>query len=485
MPRKKEKFYLYIPDSLYECAGVRDTGEATSYKVAHFLSILTHHVYINSANAKAYWKKDISSKFLRKIYTTNYIEDVIIPLTEEGIIVSDGSYSVDNFPKSYGLNKTLVEEIIQGKYSRVFITNNTLINKINEWRRNTLSLQMEKYPFIEKEAEMLLHLDIDEAVLKQLFDSRVEAIQHSEYKNRHIARNNAIRGLEEIDALTEAKDLLDARVRHSSGRVYHPLVNCPKEFRAAVVDDEGQPYVEVDLRSSQAVFLCKVIAVALKHRLFTLRLNEPAFSVENIIETIIPMLDERINVYDESFPGDFRAFVGAVFLDDIYEDASPENLAQTASKKLLEDVQHTGGYARVSGIKNLVGEERDKAKKKFFKEIFFNYFRKENDELNRDQSVSSAYLDSFYKSYPTVAEFCRTCAAQSVEKKKKSRDLALLLQQTESKFFHEMVSTAIQKPFNYFIVHDALYVPKEYQDYVKEVCELQSAKYFGAVPLFR
>lgn len=61
----------------------------------------------------------------------------------------------------------------------------------------------------------------------------------------------------------------------------------------------------------------------------------------------------------------------------------------------------------------------------------------------------------------------------------------MLLQQTESKFFHEMVSTAIQKPFNYFIVHDALYVLKEYQDYVKEVCELQSVKYFGAVPLFR
>ena len=483
MPRKNQKFYLYIPDSLYEYAGVRDTGEATSYKVAHFLSILTHHVYINAENEKAYWKKDISSDFLKKMYVANsYMVEVIHPLIEEGIVISDGSYSVNNFPKSYGLNRTLVEEIIQGKYSRVFVTSNTLIKKIIDWRRKTLSLQVEKYPVIEKEAEMLLHLNINRAVLKQLFDSRIEAIQHSKYKSKQLAIINAVRGQEEIVALTEAKDLLDARVRYSSGRVYHPLVNCPKEFRTAVVDDHNQPYVEIDLRSSQAVFLCKVIAIALKHRLFTLRLNEPALAVDNLIERIIPLLDEPVMIYEEGpFPGDFRAFAGAVFLDDIYEDASPENLAQTASKQLLEDIEHTGGYSRISGMKNLVGEEREKAKKKFFKEIFFNYFIKEN----RDHSVSSAYLDSFYKSYPTVAEFCRICAAQSEEKKKKSRDLALLLQQTESKFFHEMVSTAIQKPFNYFIVHDAIYVPKEHQGYVKDVCGQESIQYFGAVPLFR
>ena len=174
-----------------------------------------------------------------------------------------------------------------------------------------------------------------------------------------------------------------------------------------------------------------------------------------------------------------------MFLDDIYEDTSPENLAQTRPKQLLEGVDYTGGYGRVSGMKNLIGEERKKVKKKFFKEIFFNYFNLENAEIEGDRLVSSAYLESFYKSYPTVAEFCRTCAAQSNEKKKKSKDLALLLQQTESKFFHEMVSTAIERPFNYFIVYDAVYVPEEYKDYVLGVCSLQSHIYFGAVPLFR
>ena len=488
MPRKKQKFYLYIPDSLYEYVGLKDTGEATSYKVAHFLSILTHHVYINSSNARAYWKKDISSEFLKKMYVAkSYMAEVIYPLLEEGVVISDGSYSVDNFSKSYGLNKALVEEIIQGNYSRVFITSNTLINKINEWRRGTLSRQIEQYFFIEKEAEMLLHLNIDRAVLEQLFDSRVEAIQNSEYKKKRIALNNAVRGQEEIVALTEAKDLLDARVRYSSGRVYHPLVNCPKEFRTAVVDDDNQPYIEVDLRSSQAVFLCKVIAVALKHRLITFEFGKQATATDNLIEKIIPLLDEPINVLEEGvYPSDFRAFVSAVFFDDIYEDANPENISQNAYMQVGEEVYLTHSSERVSGSKTLVGEARDQAKRQFFKDIFFNYYNKENYGVKGQLSISSEYLEDFAKTYYTVYEFCRICASQSKEKKK-SRDLALLLQQTESKFFHELLPAVLKElePFNYFVVHDAIYVPQKHQEAVINACNKLSTEFFGVTPKFR
>ena len=189
-------------------------------------------------------------------------------------------------------------------------------------------------------------------------------IKQSDKKNKKLAITNATRHKEEILQLTEAKDLLDARVRYISGRVYHPFVNCPKEYREAVVDDEGQPYVEVDLRSSQAVFLCKVIAVALKHRLITFEFGEQATASDNLIEQIIPLLDEPINVLEQGvYPSDFTAFVRAVFLDDIYEDASPKNISQSASVQIGEDIYEVGGYTRVSGAKTLVGEARDEAKR--------------------------------------------------------------------------------------------------------------------------
>ena len=118
-------------------------------------------------------------------------------------------------------------------------------------------------------------------------------------------------------------------VRYISGRVYHPFVQCPRNFRKAVVDEQGHPYVEVDLRSSQAVFLCKVIAIALKHKLITFEYGKQAEASDNLIEQIIPLLDQPINVLEEGvYPSDFRAFVSAVFLDDIYEDTNLEDVSE-------------------------------------------------------------------------------------------------------------------------------------------------------------
>ena len=335
---------------------------------------------------------------------------------------------------------------------------------------------------------MLLHLNIDTSVLEQLYEQRIVDIKQSDEKKKKLAITNATRHKEDILQLTEAKDLLDARVRYISGRVYHPFVNCPKEFRKAVVDDEGQPYVEVDLRSSQAVFLCKVIAVALKHKLITFEYGKRAEASDNLIEQIIPLLDEPINVLEEGvYPSDFRAFVSAVFFDDIYEDANPENISQNAYIQVGDEVYLTHSSARLSGSKTLIGEAREKAKRQFFKDIFFNYYNKENYGVKGRLSISSEYLEDFAKTYYTVYEFCRICALQSKEGKKKSRDLALLLQQTESKFFHEQLPAVLTElePFNYFVVHDAVYVPQKHQEAVIDACNKLSTDFFGATPKFR
>jgi hypothetical protein len=142
--------------------------------------------------------------------------------------------------------------------------------------------------------------------------------------------------------------------------------------------------------------------------------------------------------------------------------------------------------ARLSGSKTLIGEQRDQAKRQFFKDIFFNYYNKENYGVKGQLSISSEYLEDFAKTYYTVYEFCRICALQSKEGKKKSRDLALLLQRTESMFFHELVPAALREiePFNYFVVHDALYVPKKHQEVVVTICGEEALKAFGAVPKF-
>ena len=489
MGRKVNRFRCVIPNSLMDYVGVDSRGYTSRYKVAHFLSILTNHIMSNYPSGNYFLKKPITAEYLSFLYTLRYTKQVIFPLRTDGIIQVNDSYSTDlGFCKEYGFNKDIIQEVIDEEYTEVYITKNTLINRINDWQRETLNRQIKKYRFIETEADMLLNLSIDTTALEQLYSQRVEDIKQSNDKKKKLAIANAARHKDEILQLTAAKDLLDARVRYIKGRVYHPFVQCPREYRKAVVDEQGQPYVEVDLRSSQAVFLCKVIAVALKHRLITFEFGKQATAIDNLIEQIIPLLDEPINVLEEGvYPPDFRAFVSAVFLDDIYEDANPENISQNAYMEVSNEAYLVHTSARLSGSKTLIGEARDQAKRQFFKDIFFNYYNKENYGVKGQLSISSEYLEDFAKTYYTVYEFCRICASQSKEGKKKSRDLALLLQQTESKFFHELLPAVLKElePFNYFVVHDALYVPQKHQKAVIDACNKLSAEFFGANPSFR
>ena len=486
---KKQLLKVVIPNSLVGSVALNGKLEAYNYKLAHFISILTHHVYSNYPDGDYYLKKPITSEYLGKLYNKRYLSEVITPLKQDRIIEVNDSYSTElNFCKEYGFNNDIIQEIIKEEYTEVYITKNTLINRINDWQRETLSRQIKQYRFIESEADMLLHLNIDTTELGQLYKQRIADIKQSDKPNKKMAITNATRHKEDILQLKEAKDLLDARVRYRSGRVYHPFVNCPKEFRKSVVDDDGQPYVEVDLRSSQAVFLCKVIAVALKHKLITFEYGKQAEASDYLIEQIIPLLDEPINVLEEGeYTSDFRAFVSAVFFDDIYEDANPENISQNAYMQVGNEVYLVHSSARVSGSKTLVGEARDQAKRQFFKDIFFNYYNRENYGVKGQLSISSEYLEDFAKTYYTVYEFCRICALQSKEGKKKSRDLALLLQQTESKFFHELLPADLKElePFNYFVVHDAVYVPQKHREMVIGACNEVALKYFGVAPKFR
>ena len=489
MGRKVNRFRCIIPNSLVNYVDLDSRGIASKYKIAHFLSILTNHLLSNYPDGDYYLKKPITSEYLSFLYTLRYTKQVLFPLRTDGVIEVNDSYSTDlGFCKEYGFNKDIIQEVIDEEYTEVYITKNTLINRINDWQRETFNRQIKKYRFIETEADMLLHLNIDTSVLNQLYEQRVVNIKQSNKPNKKLAITNATRHKEEIIQLTDAKDLLDARVRFISGRVYHPFVNCPKEFRKAVFDDEGQPYVEVDLRSSQAVFLCKVIAVALKHKLINFNVGKQAIASKNLIGQIIPLLDEPINVLEEGvYPSDFSAFVSAVFFDDIYVDAKPANISQNAYLQVGDEVYLSHSHTRLPGSKALVGEERKEAKKKFFRDIFYSYYIKENYGVKGQLSISSKYLEDFAKTYYTVYEFCRICALQSKEGKKKSRDLALLLQQTESKFFHELLPTALKElePFNYFIVHDAVYVPKKDRKAVINTCNKLSINFFGETPKFR
>ena len=173
MGRKVNRFRCIIPNSLVDYVDLDSRGIASKYKIAHFLSILTNHVLSNYPDGDYYLKKPITSEYLSFLYTLRYTKQVVFSLRIDGIIEVNDSYSTDlGFCKEYGFNKDIIQEVIDEEFTEVSITKNTLINRINDWQRETLSRQIKKYLFIESEADMLLHLNIDTSVLERLYEQR-------------------------------------------------------------------------------------------------------------------------------------------------------------------------------------------------------------------------------------------------------------------------------------------------------------------------
>ena len=148
MGRKVNRFRCIIPNSLVDYVDTDSSGIASKYKIAHFLSILTNHILSNYPDGDYYLKKPITSEYISFLYTLRYTKQVVLPLRTDGVIEVNDSYSTDlNFSKEYGFNKDIIQEIIREEFTEVYITKNTLINRINEWQRETLSRHIKHYRF--------------------------------------------------------------------------------------------------------------------------------------------------------------------------------------------------------------------------------------------------------------------------------------------------------------------------------------------------
>jgi len=479
---KPEGFEVEVPVKVKKLLG--DLREPATQKQAHFISLLTHRIVSNYPDGDWRLPKQISRKYLCHHYTTNYSKTVIEPLIASGWVTKYDKFSVGKFAKSYGLSDELRQEVLAGRTTNVLLRKNTLIRAIINWRHESQQRQFAKYPFLVDEAKMLLNLNIDEDILSSELKKRIRKIRaSSKYKDKGLVIKQAIAAKQRLLQMSNASFIDEVRIRYVSGRVYHPLVNCPKEFRKAVVDDEKCSWVEVDLRSSQAVFLCKLISMALTKGLFTClpTTNEFQLREPNKLEGYLSLQNRRYNT--EPFPNDFIQFYTDVFYGDIYKIASKRGLQKSGNVSMHSEAGIA--YPSVSEIEGYrqSRSQRNKDKRHFFKHIFFNKYKSEN---STSKKLGSEYIGLFKNRYPTVFHFCRELARLSPHPEKKSRELALLLQRTESNFFHLQVSQEFLMRFGipHYVVHDAIYLPNESLTEAYGPIIAASQIYFGAIPRF-
>ena len=474
MGRRKEVIVrgVSVPKSTIEWL-----GEPLLYKQAHFLSMLSRHIIQRSSEYKAHFYKPIDFIYLKHHYGDNYLAKVITPLVANEWIEVDHKYSADGHKcKGYRLTQTLRKEVMDLGLDTVKIHKATFIKRIDAWNTKRTRRQLLEHPFLLREAEALASLPLCLNSLKHIYeglllDEKNTPDTYSNVKSTNIAQLYSY--WKQIQMLGKATEPMDTGIYYKLGRVYHPLVLSRRRFRDAVLDDNGNPFTEVDLRASQAVFLCKVMTIAFDLGLMKMYRDKAPVFADNLIETLTEHINSPCDIFNKKGkPTDFMAFCSAVIHDDLYEDVSPKHLKPSSM--------------RIAGAANLSPEERKGAKEKFFKDIFFYRFKHENSRKTEELSISSEYLQSFNDMYPSVFWFCKECARQSKEYKS-SRDLSLLLQAAEGSFFHKALIDAIYKTAEipFFIVHDAIYVADKHKDLVITTANEVAIKELGASPKFR
>lgn len=467
------EFEVKVPVGVVEFLG--GLKSPASQKQAHFLGLLAHKIVLNYPDGDWRLPKEVSRRFLCHHYTTNYSTTVIKPLINGGFIVKYGSYQVGRNAMSYSLSPALRNDVLKGDLIKVALKKATLITRILSWRKESQKRQYEKHPFLLAEAKMLLALKVDEDVLEEALQERIRMIQtSSKYKKKGLAIEQSYAAKGRVSRLGKAKSLDEVGIKYISGRVYHPLVNCPKEFRSAIVDEDGKPWVEIDLRSSQLVFLQRTLSLALENKLVVLN-NGKLTCESNLLQKLDALLVKKHGFQTpeamRGLPLDFVQFSVDVFEGDFYDINS---VSAKKRPKPIPLVPYEGqdifpGSIRIGKLPTRV---RGELKKNFFRDILFSHH-------NKVSQSSSKFVQNFSSRYPTVYGFIVTCAQQS-KALKKSRDLSLFLQKHESHFFHKNISLLLQQEnIQHYIIHDAVYLDSQNYDIARKTIMVEEILYFG------
>ena len=134
----------------------------------------------------------------------------------------------------------------------------------------------------------------------------------------------------------------------------------------------------------------------------------------------------------------------------------------------------------MSSDQKLEGVERDDLKDVTFRDILFT-------NSTKHPSESRGKRRAVYERYPTVMSFIHEYNEIQMSTKKRSRGLAILLQEMEGYFYNGVIAPVLQDRFpggDWFIVYDAVFassaISEEVQSLLNELC----LDHFGVEGLF-
>lgn len=280
--------------------------------------------------------------------------------------------------------------------------------------------------------ENLEHFHIDEEKSEEVLD---EMVNRGEINQRQKALE-----MMKIQRFADLDSPIAVYVKHDTfGRIHTNITNIKREVRESCLTCDGLPVGGVDIRSSQAAFICRIF-----HEWVNLA-NDPSYcTVSNFVE-IVPFwnqynstfiaqeLEEQYNKYT-TILGESRMY--EFFVDEI--SADPEYKLPV---------------------------NRKDTKKEFLAMLFAPRYIPESKPLRK------AVRRVWEKHFPLLLKCIDSM------KKENYAALAHEMQRTESQFVFGRVIPTIKEEIGcpYCTVHDSIIVPSQYVERVKEIMDLELA----------
>lgn len=178
-----------------------------------------------------------------------------------------------------------------------------------------------------------------------------------------------------------------------------------KQMRECLIDSKGNSFIELDLRSSQLVFLCKALVLAHDNKM-TVNIKH---HLERFIEEDVDITTDSVGSYSDT-----SLFIKHVLHGDIYRELQINDNEYIEARTTIDEQTASKGYIIASNKGYDV--DRIDYKKQVLKQLLFNYYTREK--------AIPRIAKAFSENYPSVEYFLRSIADESVSPRK-SKDIAM------------------------------------------------------------
>ncbi len=395
---------MVVPQSIYR----QFKGTLTDEQF-YIIHLLVRKLSENN-NSPEYFH--FSIRLLEKQIGRDARASTIQPLLDLGIIdvqsstTSNESYSAGQRSKGYRLNDLLRREVKNDQLTTYWCPQDSRLSR--RLKRNRIGMRMEALkglPKLQREYDWLCRINIDKTLASQYR----EQFEHSGKRgSRPYTKLAAIRLESDVYALSRLRTE-EFLFTFNNVRLTTAVTMAMREIRKCLVDSAGQYFVELDLRASQIVFLCKALTICQ-----TENINKDYYG------RLMSQVNKDVDIFKHSSDQytDIAAFIRRVLMDDIYSEFY-----------FLEDNYLEGWTQESPGVEaksstwlansRFRTKDRSEYKKKVLKDILFNYYTRKKSIPTVARAVEEAY--------PNVIRIIETIANESINRKR-SADLANVTQ---------------------------------------------------------